>query len=124
MSGANPQYTRRWSICRSFAANANCTRGASCKYNHSLIDTTRIVSLVGHVSQLSFSSSYTSATTSAQPSEQTLFLIEYTKYSAQADLSSSLTDAGALWWRMRLCGGGRATLDAGAESVSDTKRRL
>ncbi|KAI0095125.1 hypothetical protein BDY19DRAFT_916391 [Irpex rosettiformis] len=114
MPAKDPEYTRKWSICRTFAANAACTRGASCKFNHNLVDTARIVSLVGDISQLSFA---TAATQSAPTPEQILFLIEYTKYSSQTDsLGGASQDATK--WRMKLCGGGRATLNADAESIS------
>ncbi len=114
MSHKDPEYARKWSICRTFAADATCFHGASCRFNHALVDTSRIVSLVGDIPRLAPS---TSTPAPAQAVEQTLFLIEYTKYSTQVD-SLSGADPDATKWRMRLCGGGRATLNAGEESIS------
>lgn len=117
MSAASTLDGRKRSICRSFAATATCTRGASCPFNHALVDTTRILALVGDVSHLPPPPTSPFATTGA-PTEQTLFLVEYTKYSALTDSASGSVDAPPTQWRMRLCGGGRATLNAGTESVS------
>lgn len=104
----DPDYTRKWSICRTFAASGACS-WALCKYNHSLIDTTRIAALVGDVTNASFASSSTPLPAAAATAEQTFFLLEYTKYSLQSD-SSLNADTGPTPWRMRLMGGGRAML--------------
>lgn len=115
----DPEYNRKWSLCRVFAANASCSH-SPCKYSHSLIDTTRIVALVGEVTSASFTSPSTSLASSPGSTnatqEQTFFIVEYTKYSAQ--IEGTGVEAEATKWRMKLLGGGRATLAAGEESVS------
>ena len=115
MPPQDPEYTRKWSICTKFAADASCARGASCKCNHSLVDTARIVSLVGDVSHLSIPAS---ATAPLQQPEQIFFVVEYTKHCSQTDSLAGAVDPDATKWRMRLCGGGRATLNTDTESIS------
>jgi len=113
--------TSKWSICLAFASSAFCGH-KHCKYSHTLLDTARIIALVGDISQLSLGppapSLPSSSNATTAHTEQTLFLIEYTKYSSQADSSSGAADRAQITWRMRLSGGGRATMSAGAESVS------
>ena len=110
------EYSSKFMLCTHFASDGACTRIA-CPYSHSLIDTARVVTLVGDVSSTPDTTSFNSLNTN----EKTYFLIEYTKYSTILD--------GAVpedtQWRMRLLGGGRATLctgglgtDPGAGSVS------
>lgn len=112
MSG-NVEYTRKFSICRNIAADATCTF-RDCLYSHTLIDTARVVALVGDVAALPPSSAGSS-------DEKVYFLIEYTKYSTISDDA----DPDETKWRMKLVGGGRATLcsaglgtDPSAGSVS------
>ncbi len=92
-------------ICRNFAAGATCAR-PRCRYSHTLIDTSRFHALVGDIP------------THSAESEKTYFLVECIKHSAT---DSDTADADAIKWRMRLLGGGRATLAAdgvGSETIS------
>lgn len=107
------EYTRKFSICKNFATEASCTRPI-CQYSHTLIDTARMVALVGEAQALPKPSL-------GSTEEKVYFLIEYTKYSTVSDG----VDPDETKWKMKLVGGGRATLcsqglgtDPGAGSVS------
>ena len=100
------QYTRKYALCRAFAAEGACLR-KNCVYSHSLVDISRIRALVGDVGSSSSSSS-AFGSGSVPEKEKTYFQIEYTKYSASSDMDPA--DADASTWRMRLLAGGRATL--------------
>ena len=118
---SDPDYARKWSQCRSFAATGTCPH-SSCRYSHTLIDTARIVALVGDLTGTSCTPTSGSYTTLAQ-AEQAFFLVEYTKYSLQSDTPLTWrvgegTGAGTSPWRMRLIGGGRATLTSEDASMS------
>ena len=99
-----------YKLCRTFAANGSCP-WQSCKFSHSLIDTARIIALVGDVSNASFASATTLA--SSDSVEQTFFVLEYTKYSLELT-----TDSEMALWRMRLLGGGRATVNSEGGTMS------
>ncbi|EKM61637.1 uncharacterized protein PHACADRAFT_248358 [Phanerochaete carnosa HHB-10118-sp] len=86
------KYTRQYCICRNFATDGVCNRGA-CQYSHTLLDTARIAALVGELPPSS-------------ADEKVHFLVEYTKYSTILDGA----DPDEHKWRMRLLAGGRATL--------------
>jgi hypothetical protein len=104
------EYTSKYSLCFNFASDGACTR-AKCPYSHSLIDTARLVALVGDLS---------SSSGSAPADEKTYFLLEYTKYSAIVDGA----DPDDTKWRMRLLGGGRATLCAGGLGTDVSARSV
>ena len=104
------EYTRKYAVCRNVASTGSCVR-APCSYSHTLVDTARVVALVGDVPSSAI------AHTTEPGNEKTLFLIECTKYAQpQADAA----DASPAVWRMRLGGGGGATLAVGAagETIS------
>lgn len=108
MPHPDAEYTRQFCLCTNFASDGTCTR-PGCQFSHTLLDTARLVALVGD----------TGGSSAAE--EKTHVLVEYTRHSTLAD------DAGPepAPWRMRLLAGGRATLcaaglgaDPGAGSVS------
>ena len=107
------EYTRKFSICKNFVTDGACTRQA-CQFSHTLLDTGRVLTLVGDISALS-------QTALGDGEERVYFLVEYTKYSTISDDA----DPDETKWRMRLVNGGRATLrtnglgtDASVGSVS------
>ena len=105
----DPRYTRKYALCRTFAAEGACLR-KSCLYSHTLVDTARIRALVGDIGSTPSGSSFRYGGDQEQEKEKTYFQVEYTKHSASSDMDP--VDAEASTWRMRLLAGGRATLAA------------
>ncbi|KIP03207.1 hypothetical protein PHLGIDRAFT_121802 [Phlebiopsis gigantea 11061_1 CR5-6] len=95
------EYTRNFSICKSFVTDGMCTR-QTCQFSHALLDIGRVSALVGDINT-------SSQTSLGDGEEKVYFLVEYTKYSTVPDDA----DPDETKWRMKLVNGGRATLRTG-----------
>ncbi|KAJ3558277.1 hypothetical protein NM688_g1013 [Phlebia brevispora] len=109
------EYTRKFALCRNFAAEGICSRPA-CAYSHTIIDSSRLHALVGETPVPSMFPGSPRSGNGGSQTEKTYFLIEYTKHSADSEAANP----DATNWRMRLIGGGRATLSIGGagETIS------